>query len=145
LNFSVDLNNKKGYINNMKNKYGINWLNIESEKDRKKIVIDMMDNGDWEYDRIGVGVNRGKVFFVDLDDSGEDWREVEYCNKVKSIGRLLKIGVECKVFEKIDWGYDKNDIYRVNINGEGNWSEFRGLVGSSGGSGKLYSEYKEKK
>ena len=55
LNFSVDLNNKKGYINKMKNKYGINWLNIESEKDRKKIVIDMMDNGDWEYDRIGVG------------------------------------------------------------------------------------------
>ena len=124
-----NLNNKKGYINNMKNKYGINWLNIESEKDRKKIVIEMMDNGDWEYDRIGVGVNKGKVFFVDLDDSGEDWREVEYCNKVKSIGRLLKIGVECKVFEKIDWGYGENDKFRVNINGEGNWSEFRELVG----------------
>ena len=72
LNFSVDLNNKKGYINNMKNKYNCNWLDINSEKDMEKIVINMMDNGDWEYDRIGVGVNRGKVFFVDLDDSGED-------------------------------------------------------------------------
>ena len=127
----------------MKNKYGINWLNIESEKDRKKIVIEMMDNGDWEYDRIGIGVNKGKVFFVDLDDSGEDWREVEYCSKVYSIGRLLKIGVGCRVFEKIDWGYSENDKFRVNINGEGSWDKFRELVGSSGGSGKLYSEYKE--
>ena len=127
----------------MKNKYGINWLNIESEKDRKKIVIEMMDNGDWEYDRIGVGMNKEKVFFVDLDDSGEDWREVEYCSKVNSIGRLLKIGVGCRVFEKIDWGYSENDKFRVNINGEVNWGKFRELVGSSGGSGKLYSEYKE--
>ena len=129
----------------MKNKYGIDWLSINNEKDMEKVEIRMMDNGDWEYDRIGVGMNKGKVFFIDLDDCGEDWREVEYCNNVKSVGRLLKIGVECKVFEKIDWGYGENDKFRVNINGEGDWSEFRGLVGSSGGSGKYYSEYKEKK
>ena len=129
----------------MKNKYGIDWLNINSEKDMEKIEISMMDNGDWEYDRIGVGMNKGKVFFIDLDDCGENWREIEYCNNVKSVEGLLKIGVECKVFEKIDNGYGENDKFRVNINGEGDWSEFRGLVGSSGGSGKYYSEYKEKK
>lgn len=124
----------------MKNKYNCEWLNVGSEKDMEKVEISMMDNGDWEYDRIGVGMNKGKVFFVDLDDCGEDWREVEYCDKVESVGRLLKIGVECKVFEKIDWGYDENDMYRVNMNGdeEENWDKFRELVGSNGG-GKLYS------
>ena len=122
----------------MKNKYNCEWLNINSEKDMEKVEISMMDNGDWEYNRIGVGMNKGKVFFVDLDDCNEDWREVEYCDKVKSVGRLLKIGVECKVFEKIDWGYDENDMFRVNINGEDNWDKFRELVGSNGG-GKLYS------
>jgi hypothetical protein len=129
----------------MKNKYNCEWLNVGSEKDMEKVEISMMDNGDWEYNRIGVGMNKGKVFFVDLDDCGEDWREVEYCDKVESVGRLLKIGVECKVFEKIDWGYDENDMYRVNMNGdeEENWDKFRELVGSNGG-GKLYSFMKEK-
>ena len=129
----------------MKNKYNCEWLNVGSEKDMEKVEISMMDNGDWEYDRIGVGMNKGKVFFVDLDDCGEDWREVEYCDKVESVGRLLKIGVECKVFEKIDCGYDENDMYRVNMNGdeEENWDKFRELVGSNGG-GKLYSFMKEK-
>ena len=129
----------------MKNKYNCEWLNVGSEKDMEKVEISMMDNGDWEYDRIGVGMNKGKVFFVDLDDCGEDWREVEYCDKVESVERLLKIGVECKVFEKIDWGYDENDMYRVNMNGdeEENWDKFRELVGSNGG-GKLYSFMKEK-
>ena len=83
------------------------------------------------------------LFVLHVDLSFIEIGSKEYCNKVKSIGRLLKIGVECKVFEKIDWGYGENDKFRVNINGEGDWSKFRGLVGSSGGSGKLYSEYKE--
>jgi len=122
----------------MKNKYNCDWLNINSEKDMEKVEISMMDNGDWEYYRVGIGMNKGKVFFVDLDDCNENWREVEYCDKVKSVGRLLKIGVECKVFEKIDWGYDENDMYRCNMNGEEDWVKFRELVGSNGG-GKLYS------
>jgi len=128
----------------MKNKYNCDWLNINSEKDMEKVEISMMDNGDWEYDRIGVGINKGKVFFVDLDDSGEDWREVEYCDKVKSVKELLEIGVECKVFEKIDWGYDENDMFRCNVNGGEDWNKFRELVGSNGG-GKLYSFMEEKK
>ena len=122
----------------MKIKYNCEWLNINSKKDMEKVEISMMDNGDWEYDRVGIGMNKGKVFFVDLDDCNENLREVEYCDNVKSVERLLKIGVECKVFEKIDWGYDENDMYRCNINGEEDWEKFRKLVGSNGG-GKLYS------
>jgi len=122
----------------MKIKYNCEWLSINSKKDMEKVEISMMDNSEWEYDRVGVGMIKGRVFFVDLDDCNEDWREVEYCDKVKSVGRLLKIGVECKVFEKIDWGYDENDMYRCNMNGEEDWVKFRELVGSNGG-GKLYS------
>ena len=128
----------------MKNKYNCEWLNVGSEKDMGKVKMSLMDNGDWEYDRVGIGMNKEKVFIVDLDDCNESWREVEYCDNVKSIEELLKIGVECKVFEKIDWGYDENDMFRVNINGEDNWDKFRELVGSNGG-GKLYSYMEEKK
>ena len=128
----------------MKNKYNCEWLSVNNKSDMEKIEISMMDNGDWEYDRIGVGMNKGKVFIVDLDDSGEDWREVEYCDNVKSIEELLKIGVECKVFEKINWGYDKNDMYRCNVDGNEDWVKFRELVGNNGG-GKLYSYMEEKK
>ena len=124
----------------MKNKYNCEWLNVGSEKDMGKVKMSLMDNGDWEYDRVGIGMNKEKVFIVDLDDCNESWREVEYCDNVKSIEELLKIGVECKVFEKIEDGYDEvfGDEYRYNMDGEENWDKFRELVGSNGG-GKLYS------
>ena len=122
----------------MKNKFDIDWLSLNNESDMKKIKMSLMDNGDWEYNRVGVGVSKGRVFIVDLDDNNESWREVEYCDNVKSIEELLKIGVECKVFEKTDGGYDEGDEYRYNMDGEEDWDKFRGLVGSDGG-GKLYS------
>ena len=116
----------------MKIKYGVEWLSLNSEKDRSKIEMDLMDNGDWEYNRVGIGMNKGKVFMICTDDIGEDIREVEYCKNVKSIEELLKIGVECKVFEKIGDGYDEDDEYRVNVNdeiGDKDWSKFGELVG----------------
>jgi hypothetical protein len=122
----------------MKNKYGIEWLNLDNDNDMVMIEMSLMDNGDWEYNRVGVGMNKGKVFIVDLDDCNESWREVEYCDKVKSIEELLKIGVDCKVFEKIEDGYDESDEYRCNVDGDEDWDKFRKLVGSNGG-GKLYS------
>ena len=124
----------------MKNKYNCEWLSMNSKKDMGKVKMSLMDNGDWEYDRVGIGMNKKKVFIVDLDDCNESWREVEYCDNVKSIEELLKIGVECKVFEKIEDGYDEvfGDEYRYNMDGEENWDKFRELVGSNGG-GKLDS------
>ena len=86
----------------MKNKYNCEWLSMNSKKDMGKVKMSLMDNVDWEYDRVGIGMNKEKVFIVDLDDCNESWREVEYCDNVKSIEELLKIGVECKVFEKIE-------------------------------------------
>jgi len=122
----------------MKIKYGVEWLSLNSESDRSKIEMDLMDNGDWEYNRIGIGMNKGKVFMIGTDDINESWREVEYCKNVKSIEELLKIGVECKVFEKIEDGYDEDDEYRVNVNGEEDYEKFGEKAGWKA-SEKYYS------
>jgi len=125
----------------MKIKYGVEWLSLKDESDWSMIEMDLMDNGDWEYNRIGIGMNKGKVFMIGTDDINESWREVEYCKNVKSIEELLKIGVECKVFEKIGDGYDEDDEYRVNVNdeiGDKDWGKFGELVGWKS-SEKYYS------
>ena len=124
----------------MKNEFGYDWLSMNSKSDMNKVKVKLMDNGDWEYDRMGIGMNKGKVFIVDLDDSGEDWREMLYCDKVKNVGEVIKIGIECGVIEKIDWGYDENDMYRYEWDLEKKDEEkFNDKIGLIKGSGDLYS------
>ena len=113
----------------MKIKYGIEWVSLNNESDGRKIEMNLMDNGDWEYDRVGIGMNKGKVFMISLDDINENWREVEYCENVRSIEELLKIGVECRVFEKIENGYGEEDEYRVNMNGDEDSERFEERAG----------------
>lgn len=124
----------------MKNEFGYDWLSMNSKSDMNKVKVKLMDNGDYEYDRMGIGMNKGKVFIVDLDDSGEDWREMLYCDKVKNVGEVIKIGIECGVIEKIDWGYDENDMYRYEWDLEKKDEEkFNDKIGLIKGSGDLYS------
>ena len=115
---------------NMKKKNNCDWICLESESDM--IDIEMMDNGYWEYVRLGIGVNDGKVFMVDLDDIGEDYRRLEYCDKVGSVEELIDKGIKKGVF--VDFrgkGYDKNDDVRWNMEGgEDRWREFLGEVSS---------------
>jgi hypothetical protein len=124
----------------MKNKFNCDWLSINSRSDMNKVKVKLMDNGDWEYDRMGIGMNKGRVFIIDLDDSGEDWREMLYCDKVKSVEEVIKIGIECGVIEKIDWGYDENDMYRYEWEFEKKDEEkFNDMIGMIKGCGDLYS------
>ena len=108
----------------MKNKNGLVWMSLEDEMGLIEKVL--MDNGDWEYNRLGVGVDSDKkLFLVDLDDSGEEWRVVNYVKDGLSMEEVLEEGVKCGVFEKIDWGYDENDDYRVeNDCSMDLWDEF---------------------
>ena len=99
----------------MKIENGITWLSIMDEADMSFVHIQLMDNTEYEYVRYGLGEVDGRVFGVDLDDSGEVWREVEYCDNVTSVDELLKLGVDCGIFEEIDWGYDEHDKYRVEV------------------------------
>lgn len=86
---------------------------MDSEGDMGLIKIKMMDNGDWEYDRLGIGECEGKVFIVDLDNDEEEV-EMEFVKEGLSIKDVLKEGVDLGVI--VEWlkGYDENDKYRVN-------------------------------
>ncbi len=103
-----------------------NYLSVESEEDYEMVKVELMDDGDWEYVRVGIGEMSGKVFVVDLDDSGEMLREMRFVKEGLSVDDVLKIGCEVGVFVEIDWGYDEDDKFRVKMNddGEGDWDEF---------------------
>ena len=95
----------------MKNK---KYINMDCEGDVNLIKVKMMDNGDWEYDRLGIGECEGKVFIVDLDNDEEEV-EMEFVKEGLSIKDVLKEGVDLGVI--VEWlkGYDENDKYRVNL------------------------------
>ena len=69
------------------------------DEDCNLVKVKLMDNSDWEYDRMGLGECEGRVFMVDLDDSGEQLREMEYMKDGLSIQDVLKIGCDVVVFE----------------------------------------------
>jgi hypothetical protein len=103
--------------------------NVDCEDDCELLKVTLMDNGDWEYDRMGLGVCEGRVFMVDLDDSGELIREMEYVKDGLSVQDVLKIGCDVGVIVQIDWGYDERDLYRVNWDClPEDWDKFRLLV-----------------
>ncbi len=95
----------------MKNKYGLEWWSNESGC---KLIKSLMDNGDWEYDRVGIGKDKKGLFLVDVDDINEEWRVVNRVKEGLNVEDVLKVGVECGVFEVMKDGYDKNDDYRWN-------------------------------
>ena len=117
----------------MINKFGCDWLNVESGNDVDLIEVSLCDNGYWEYDRWGIGMYKGKVFIVDVDDSGEEWREMLYCDNVKSVKEVLDIGVECGVFELNDKIYYMEEDWR-----DEDYKKFSKLVGVKD-SEKYYS------
>ena len=56
------------------------------------VVYTLEDNGDWEYLREGIGIYQGRVFLVDLDDSGEEERKLLFVTEGMQIHEVLAIG-----------------------------------------------------
>ena len=100
------------------------FLSVEEEEDMEMVEVELMDDGDWEYVRVGVGVMNGRVFVVDLDDGGEEWREMNFVKEGLSVEDVLRVG--CEVGVLMEWlGYDEKDKVRVKMeSGEGDWEEF---------------------
>jgi len=98
------------------------------EEDVDLVKVELMDDSDWEYLRVGIGECEGRVFVVDLDDSGEEEREMKYVKEELSVEDVCKIGIEVGVLvDSSEWGYDENDKVRVNWELEGDeekWREF---------------------
>ncbi len=96
------------------------------EQYEKEIFQTFDDNGDWEYTRLGMGEDHIGLYLVDLDDTGERFREKLYVNDRFSAHDVILEGLALNVFEK----YEKDDI-RYNINDETNvnWETFLERVG----------------
>ena len=79
--------------------------NLLNEIIEKGNYVFIADNGDWEYDRIGIGELNGKVYRWDMEDEGDG--DILELRDGLSVGDVLNEGVELGFFEKIevkDWG-----------------------------------------
>jgi hypothetical protein len=94
------------------------WLNLESKREQSMIKMSLMDNGDWEYDRLAICKTGKDWFLIDVDDTGEDKRVMNFCKEGLDLNKILEIGEKHNVFEKIDWGYNEQDTHRVRCDEE---------------------------
>ncbi len=72
---------------------------------KKGSYVSIADNGDWEYDRIGIGELDGKVYRFDMED--EEGSSISELKEGLSVESVLNEGIELGFFEKIeveDWG-----------------------------------------
>lgn len=100
----------------MKNKGGKLFMVNGGSDFSKYVKMVICDDGDWEYDRLGVGVYKGKVFLMDLNDDGEEYKCLVFVKEGLSVEDVLRIGVECNVLSKgengryyVIWDNDGND------------------------------------
>lgn len=101
------------------------YIQLSSAADCNLIKLNLMDNGDWEYVRLGIGKTGRSYFLVDLDDSGEDKRVMNFCKEGLTKKMILGYGVMCNVLEKIENGYDERDTHRTNCDAtEEEWNNF---------------------
>jgi len=96
------------------------------EQYEQEIFQTFDDNGDWEYTRLGLGEDHVGLYLVDLDDSGERFREKLYVKDTFSSHDVIMEGLAMNVFEK----YEKDDIrYNINDTTHTNWETFLARVG----------------
>jgi hypothetical protein len=94
------------------------WLNLGTKHEQSMIKMSLMDNGDWEYDRLAICKTGKDWFLIDVDDTGEDKRVMNFCKEGLDLNKILEIGEKHNVFEKIDWGYNEQDTHRVRCDEE---------------------------
>jgi len=111
-----EMPSREDRISAMDNLAGSEQRMFNMEDDHDLIKVNMVDNGEWEYDRLGIGEDvDGKVFLVDTDDPDEEEVVMNFCKKGLTIKDVLRIGVALKVFVKKQDGYDENDQHRWNM------------------------------
>jgi len=104
-------------------------MKMNLERIWSHLVVELEDNGDWEYTREGIGVYEGRVFLVDLDDSGESSRELLFVKEGLQIHQVLAIGKETGRYVQ-----DEGGSFWYNWDNDGNSESaqsFREQVGIS--------------
>ncbi len=95
------------------------------EQYEREIFQTFLDNGDWEYARLGLGEDHVGLYLVDLDDSGVFLTQKHYVKDTFSAQDVIAEGLALNVFEK----YDKDDIrYNINSCTHTNWETFLARV-----------------
>lgn len=56
------------------------------------LVYVLDDNGDWGYSREGIGIFEGRVFVVDLNDTGEEVRRINFVEESMQVHDVLAAG-----------------------------------------------------
>ena len=90
----------------------------------KNLEVVMMDNGDWEYDRVGIGVEDGKCVVVDIEEGcDEDDNYLGWKVNFNSVEEVIESGLKDGWCVKIDDGYSEKDKYRFSM-GEDDLNKF---------------------
>jgi hypothetical protein len=73
-------------------------MKMNLERIYSHLIYQLEDNGDWEYTREGIGIYEGRVFVVDLDDSGEEVRELRFVKEGMQVDEVLWLGKKAGVY-----------------------------------------------
>ena len=80
------------------------------------LEVVMMDNGDWEYDRVGIGVEDGKCVVVDIEEGcDEDGNYLGWKVNFNSVEEVIDSGLKNGWCVENNNGYDKRDRYRYSM------------------------------
>jgi hypothetical protein len=94
----------------------------------------LMDNGDYEYNRFGVGSYEGETFITDLELDNDEGNII-WCKPGMSVQDVMDAGVSTGLFELTpeDMKYNDEDVYRYDIEDEGeSFDKFVSLVSADG-------------
>jgi len=116
-----------GKVNKGKSDIIIEMSEVNEFNDKinnKNLEVVMMDNGDWEYDRVGIGVEDGKCVVVDIEEGcDEDDNYLGWKVNFNSVEEVIDSGLKDGWIVKIDDGYGEKDKYRFSM-GEDDLNKF---------------------
>jgi hypothetical protein len=88
-------------------------MNLENIE--QYLIYTLSDNGEWEYTREGIGVYLDRTFIVDLDDTGEEERELQFCKEGVDVLAVLIAGKKTGRYEQCPSG---TFYYNMNTDGD---------------------------
>lgn len=105
-------------------------LNVgeEMERERMEMVESWMDDGDWEYDRIGLVEFEGSLWLVDIENVEESEGWYGKIREGLSEEDVEKKGLECGVLINVDWGYKDKEVRMRMDSDDDEWEMFMKVV-----------------
>lgn len=67
-------------------------MKIDLDDLQDYLIYKLDDNGEWNYAREGIGIYEGRVFIVDLNDTGENDRQLHFVKEGMQVHQVLAAG-----------------------------------------------------